>query len=197
MRRIQSLPISTAIPTLYCLLGIRPLEQELYLRSLTLLANVLYTVGTLEQDIAMRQVNVNDPDSHSWFVACNKRLHKYSLSNIYTVKQLFSSETQFKQQVKSSIDSYVKDFWLSLSAERKTLCFLNVETCQVGNVHPYWKSVENTMTDVRRAVVESAAVDRYITSRQTRPSFTGVVQQTYVCSVLQRLKIGSISLPHV
>ena len=46
------------------------LEQEFYLRSLTLLDNVLYTDGTLEQDIAMRQISVKDPDSHSWFVAC-------------------------------------------------------------------------------------------------------------------------------
>ena len=56
LRRIQSLPNSTAIPALYCLLGIRPLEQELDLCRLTLLANVLYTDGTLEQDIAMRQI---------------------------------------------------------------------------------------------------------------------------------------------
>ena len=55
LRRIQSFPNSTAIPAQYCLLGVRPLEQELDLRRLTLLANVLYTDGTLEQDIAMRQ----------------------------------------------------------------------------------------------------------------------------------------------
>ena len=65
LRRIQSFPNSTAIPALYCLLGVRPLEQELDLRRLTLLANVLYTDGTLEQDIAVRQISVKDPDSHS------------------------------------------------------------------------------------------------------------------------------------
>ena len=59
------------------ILGVRPLEQELDLRRLTLLANVLYTDGTLEQGIAMRQISVNDPDSHSWFVSCNELLHKY------------------------------------------------------------------------------------------------------------------------
>ena len=103
MRRIQCLPTSIAIPALYCLLDIMPLEQELDLRSLTLLANALYTDGTLEQDITMRQISVKDLNSHSWVVACNERLHKYSLPNIYTVKQLFSSETEFKQQVKSSL----------------------------------------------------------------------------------------------
>ena len=62
LRRIQSLPRNTAIPALYCLLGVRPLEQELDLRRLTLLANVLYSDGTLEQDIAMRQKLPDDGD---------------------------------------------------------------------------------------------------------------------------------------
>ena len=65
LRRIQFFPNSTAIPALYCLLGVRLLEQELDLRRLTLLANVLYTDGILGQDIAMRQISVKDPDSHS------------------------------------------------------------------------------------------------------------------------------------
>ena len=37
---------------------------------------VLYTDGTLEQDIAMRQIAVKDSDSHSWFTACNQLLYK-------------------------------------------------------------------------------------------------------------------------
>ena len=107
LRRIQSFLNSTAIPALDCLLGVRPLEQELNLRRLTLLANVLYTDGTLEQDIAMRQISVKDPDSHSWFVSCNELLHKYSLLNIYTVRAEIGSEPQFKQQVRASVDKYI------------------------------------------------------------------------------------------
>ena len=72
LRRIQSLPRSTATAEVNCLLGIRPIEQELDLRRLTLLCSVLYTGGTLEQDIAMRQIAVKDSDSHSWFAVCNQ-----------------------------------------------------------------------------------------------------------------------------
>ena len=86
--RIQSLPNSTAIPALYCLLGSRPLEKELDLRRLTLLANALFTDGTLEQDVAMRQISIKYSGSHSWFVSCNECLHKYSIPNIYSVKRV-------------------------------------------------------------------------------------------------------------
>ena len=155
LRGIQSFPNSTAIPALYCLLGVRPLEKELDLRRLSLLAIVLYTDGTLEQDIAMRQISVKDPDSHSWFVSCNELLHKYSLPNIYTVRAEFGSEPQFKQQVRASVDKYIKESWLSVAEDRKSLGFLNMESCNVGKVHPCWSFVDNTVIDVRRAVVKA------------------------------------------
>ena len=144
LRRIQSFPSSTAIPALYCLLGVRPLEQELDVRRLTLLANQLYTDGTLEQDIAMRQISVKDPDSHSWFVSCNELLHKYCLPNIYTVRAEFGSEPQCKQHVKTSVDRFIKESWLSVAEDRKSLGFLKMESCNVGNIHPCWSTVDNT-----------------------------------------------------
>ena len=135
LSRLQSLPKSTVVPALYCLLGIRPLEQELDLRRLTLLANILYIDGKLEQDVAMRQISVKDPGSHSWFVSCNDRSQKYSLPNIYTVRQVFESEAEFKQQVTFGID-IVKDSWSSMAENRKSLSLLNMEACNVEEVHP-------------------------------------------------------------
>ena len=52
LRKLQSLTRNTATVAVTCLLGIRPLENELDLRRLTLLCNVLFTDGTLEQDVA-------------------------------------------------------------------------------------------------------------------------------------------------
>ena len=155
LRIIQSFPSSTAIPALYCLLGVRPLEQELDVRRLTLLANQLYTDGTLEQDIAMRQISVKDPDSHSCFLSCNELLHKYCLPNIYTVRAEFRSEPQCKQHVKASVDRFIKESWLSVAEDRKSLGLLNMESCNVGNIHPCWSTVDNTVIDVRRAVVKA------------------------------------------
>ena len=94
-------------------------------------------------------------DSHSWFVACNKLLHKYSLPKYLTVKTEFESESQFKQQVKTKLDKYIRDSWLSSAEEKKSLSFLNVEDCSVGNVHPCWSTVDNTVMDVRRAVMKA------------------------------------------
>ena len=171
LRRIQALPRNTAIPALYCLLGIRHLEQKLDLRCMTLLANVLYTDGTLGQDIAMRQISVKDSDSYSWFVSCNKHLHKYSLPNIYTVKTEFESKSQFKQQVKTKIDSL-----LSSAEEKKSLSFLNVEDC--------WSTVDNTVMDVRRAVTKARILTGTYYLQADRDKFQkkGITSMCPLCS---------------
>ena len=69
----------------YGLLGVRSIEQELDLRKLTLLGNILSQKPTIEYEIAQRQMAVKDLDSNtcSWFSDCRRLLHKYGLPNIY------------------------------------------------------------------------------------------------------------------
>ena len=52
MKRIQCLPINTPTSAAYGLLGIKPVQQELDLRKLTLLGSVLHNKNTLEYEIA-------------------------------------------------------------------------------------------------------------------------------------------------
>ena len=69
---------------------------------MSLLANVLYADGTLEQDIAIRQISVKDSNSYSWFILCNNLLHKYNLPNIYIAKK--SLKANFYSNNRSSLE---------------------------------------------------------------------------------------------
>ena len=153
LRRIQSLHRSTATAAVNCLLGIRPIEQELDLRRLTWLCSVLYTDDTLEQDIAIGQIAVKGSDSHSWFTVCNQ-VHKYNIPNIYILQQQFSSEVSCKQEIKAQVDSFVAELWCSEAKIKTTLQYLNIDSCKVGEVHPCWKTVANFARDVRRALTK-------------------------------------------
>ena len=152
LRKIQSLSKSTASVAVNCLLGVRPVEQELDLRKLTLLCSVLYSDGTLELDIAKRQIAIKDPDSHSWFAACARLLHKYSLPNIYTLQQQFSCEASCKREVKAQVDTFVAESWHAEAKEKTSLKYLNA--CKVGGTHLCWKTVANSPRDVRRAITK-------------------------------------------
>ena len=88
VRQIQYLPPNTAITAVYRLLGPRPIEQELDMRKLTLLGNILCHKSTLEYEIAQRQMPVKDLESKSWFSDCNRLLYMYSLPNIYALDKL-------------------------------------------------------------------------------------------------------------
>ena len=83
LRQIQSFPINTSLVAVYGLLGVRPIEQELDLRKLTFLGSVLLTKGTLEYEIAQRQLAVKSFECRSWFSVCNRLLYKYDLPCVY------------------------------------------------------------------------------------------------------------------
>ena len=103
LRLIQNFPINTAISAVYGLLGIRPMQQELDLRKLTLLGNVLSNRDTLEYQIAQRQLAVKSLDSKSWFSSCNRLLYKYMLPNLYTVDQTFECMEKWKSEISGAL----------------------------------------------------------------------------------------------
>ena len=184
LRKLQSLTRSTAIVAVTCLLGIRPLENELDLRRLTLLCNVLFTGGTLEQDVALRQIAVKDADSHSWFTACYRLLHKYNLPNIYVLKEQFSSEDKCKAAIKVQVDSLVSNTWCTEAATKSTLKYLNVKACKVGELHPCLRTVTGSTRDVKRAVIKVRLLTGTYYLQKDRAKFKGgsVTDLCLLCS---------------
>ena len=83
LRRLQCLPDNTVNVAVYCLLGARPIEQEIDLKKLSFLVSILYNDNSIEAALAKRQMTVKDSSSNSWFIHCNHIFHKYKLPNIY------------------------------------------------------------------------------------------------------------------
>ena len=149
MKRIQCLPINTATSAAYGLLGIRPIQQELDLRKLTLLGNILLHKDTLEFEIAQRQLAVKSIDSNSWFADCNRLLYKNSLPNIYHVIEHIESQEGWRVLVKKHIDSYVEAEWAQES--KISLQWLNVQSLKEGQTHQVWKAIPHDVRTVKRA----------------------------------------------
>ena len=154
LRRLQCLPNNTANVAVYCLLGDRPVEQEIDYKKLSLLASILYSENAIEFELACRQMAIKGNDSNSWFIHCNHLLHKYKLPNIYNLKQSTNSKESLKAEIKHKIDDYVHQSWVEEGSSKSSLSYLNLHDCSVGEVHQCWKSVDHNTRDVRRALIK-------------------------------------------
>ena len=139
LRRLQYFPNNTANVAVYCLLGVRPVEQEIDFRKLSLLISILYSENTIESELTKRQIAVMDSDSNSWLIHCNQLLHKHNLPNtsIYNLKQHMNSKETLKEEIKHKIDTYVQE-----GSSKSSLAYLNLHDCSVGRVHWCWKSTD-------------------------------------------------------
>ena len=135
LRRIQCLPDRTANVAVYGLLGMRPVEQELDVRKLSLLALIQHDEESLEHEIALRQLAVRDIDESSWFMQCNTLLHKYHLPNVFRIRDTYTSKATLKEAIKKGVDNYVITQWQSEAKDKSSLRYLNVNACDVGRVH--------------------------------------------------------------
>ena len=105
LRRLQCLPNNTANVAVYCLLGVRPIEQEIDLKKLSFLVSILYNDSSIEAALAKRQMAVKDSSSNSWFIHCNQILHKYKLPNIYNLKHSTKSKDALKEKIKHKVEN--------------------------------------------------------------------------------------------
>ena len=139
LRRLQCLPNNTVNVAEYCLLEVRPVEQEIDFRM-----------------HAKRQMAVKDNDSNSWFIHCSQLLHKYNLLNIYSLKQHTNTKETQKDVtylLKHKIDTYVHQSWIEEGSSKSYLAYLNLHDRSISRVHWCWKSTDHNIRGVHRALV--------------------------------------------
>ena len=171
MKRVQCLPVGTATSAAYGLLGIRPIQQELDIRKLTLLGNVLQNKNTLEYEIVQRQLAVKSIESKSWFADCNRLLYKYNLPNIYHVIDNIESLEGWKVLIKKQIDSYVEKEWASDA--KVSLQWLNMQSMRVGQVHQVWKFIPHEVRTIKRAYPKLRLLTGTYILQENRARFGG------------------------
>ena len=93
LRRIQSLPLRTALPAVYLLVGALPLEAELHKRQLSLLFSILSSENTTLHQLVQRALGHQGLPYSGFFKRVSDTLDLYSLP---TIKQLLvNTATKF------------------------------------------------------------------------------------------------------
>ncbi|CAG2203788.1 unnamed protein product [Mytilus edulis] len=140
LKQIQHLPERTSTSAVYLLLGQIPVEAELHKRMLNFFGNIIRNHGSVERDVAIRQLAVMPRDSNSWFVKIIDLTEQYGLPSPHDLINVPPGKIEWKNIVRKSISSYWIDLLKSDVKSKSSLKFLNVNNITQGKTHNVWDS---------------------------------------------------------
>ena len=97
LKQIQGLPDKTANTICLVLLGILLLEAVLHKNALTTFMNMIRCKGSIENDLALRQIVMKDENDKSWFMYVRKILGLYNLPSIFELFNNPPSKNEWKR----------------------------------------------------------------------------------------------------
>ena len=108
LRQLQFLPEkpTPSNVAVYGLLGAKSIRATVEQLMLTHFGNILRSEGSIEWDLANRQLAIKDDKSKSWFVGIKRLLVKYDLPSAYELFEDPPKKTEWKAMVTSAINSY-------------------------------------------------------------------------------------------
>ena len=155
LRQIQGLPDKASNTTCLALLGVLPLEVVLHKNALTTFINMIRQKGSIENDIALRQLVMKDKNDKSWFMFVRGILKLYGLPSIF---QLFSnppSKTEWKRLLNNAVNITIEAILEQDIENKPSLKYVNTDALKVGKSHHVWSTVRNSVHDSRKAQLKS------------------------------------------
>ena len=155
LRIIQSLPERTATSAVYLLLGALPIEAEIHKRQLSLLHSILVCDNSRIKEVLNRQLSVNFDNKDSFFYRILKVLELYNLPSVPALIQQPPEKDKWKDMVSESVAEHWRESLVRDARCKTTLRFLAYENISIGEAHPVWSSTDNSIIDVRKAIVKA------------------------------------------
>jgi hypothetical protein len=154
LKHLQSLPINTANPVPYILLGALPVREQLHKRKLGLLGTITRKENTKEYELAMKQLSTKALHSGSWFQGGERLLLHYGLPSAHDLLKHTPPKEKWKAMVERAIHKLTTEEMIKTASTKTSLKYLNYNWYEVGKPHPIWATVENDTKDVERAGVK-------------------------------------------
>ena len=111
LRQIQGLHDKTSNTICLALLGILPVEAVFYINALTTFVNMIRQKGSIENDIALRQLVMKDENDKSLFMFVRGILKLYNLPSIFQVLNNPPSKAEWKKILNNAVNSTIEASW--------------------------------------------------------------------------------------
>ena len=175
IRKLQCLPLSTAIPAIYLLTGSIPIEVHHHRAVLNLFGNVIRRDGSAERAVITRQLATKSMNSNSWTTLVRELLQQYSLPNAYELCDSVPTKEKWKSMVKKAVHVFWDEKLKEEAKKKSSLSFLNLESCHIGKVHAVWHTGDDPLQATMAATKVRLLTQRYILYGTSR---AGKQQQT-------------------
>ena len=172
LRNIQSLPQRTATAAVYMLIGALPLEAELHKRQLSLLHSSITSKNASLKELVQRQLAYSFENQKSFFTNVRSILELYELPSLSQLVCSEISKIQWKQLCAKHVNSYWSRKLASEIKTKKTLKYLSVNNLRIGTTHLVWRTLDSSVSDVRKGVVKARILTGTYILQKNRQSFS-------------------------
>ena len=155
LRRLQFLPDSTAIPAIYLLFGVEPIEATIHRQVLSLLGNICRRPGSVERGIIERQAVMCSPNDQSWINNAKHILKKYSLPSIFSLLEQTPNKSEWKTSTRNAVTAYWEKELKEEASHMTSLQHLDLENCTLQKPHPVWGTNLSNPHCVTKATVQA------------------------------------------
>ncbi|CAG2234184.1 unnamed protein product [Mytilus edulis] len=112
LKQIHHLSKHTATYAVYLLLGQIPVEAELHKRMLNFFGNIIRNHGSVERDVAIRQLAVMPRDSNSWFVKIIDLTEQYGLPSPHDLINVPPGKIEWKNIENPTMSGIIEELSL-------------------------------------------------------------------------------------
>ena len=122
--------------------------------------NILQSEGSIELDLAQRQLGVKTEKSKSWFIHIKQLLLKYDLPSAYELLQVLDAppgKMDWKTRVSDAVNFYWDQETRKEASTKPSLKYLNIiiNALEIGTVHPVWRTLSANTRKVEMAAVKA------------------------------------------
>ena len=137
------------------LLGAKPVEAVVDQSTLTHFGNILRSEDSIEWELARRQLAVKTNKSKSWFIHVKKLLRKYDLPSPYELLENPPRKDTWKSTVSIAVNALWNQEAKECASSKSSLKYLNIDSLEIGVVHPVWSSLTGNPREIERAAVKA------------------------------------------
>ena len=171
IKQILSIPSNTADVAIYILSGTTPVAGRIHKLALGVFASICRLEGSLEKEIAERQLLMAGEIKDSWFTKIRAILIKYNLPMAQTLLDHPSTKFKWKSQVRKKIEKYWIDHIISLVTHYKSISSISCTSFKQLDIHPVLKSVQTSVKDTQRLPIKLRLLTGTYIFQSTRAAF--------------------------